>query len=523
MNSQPMQAYWQEVVGFVKSLPERIDCAKGLLFLFVVAFGSLLLGLSIAGQLNFLIMFGTVVLAAIFLYIWKNYIHTAQDIREWTQRIRAGDLRAQIESLPKGEFAETIQDLHFVGEMLQSLSRDAETQLQQHTNHMARKTQSLSMLYDVASSINISRNNEDLLSRFLHMMTEMVDARAAAVYLLKDIDQTELIAHIGADEALFEGQARLPIQKDIPSDGEESEHIKASVLACDTPVCKLHFGQRDTSILAIPIQYRGKILGAYNFYLDAANLNDSEDIEGLFASIGRHLGIAVEKSRLDEEATMLSIMRERTHIANELHDSLAQTLTSIRFQVRVLDETLHQGDEAQAWQELERIEASISEAHTEIRELIAHFRDPVANLSLTDSVEQVVERFRLANDEIHVFFQNEWALQALPQEMEFQVLRIIQEALTNIRKHSEANTVRIMMRGSDDGIYKVLIEDDGVGFDQPTSSGHSGEHIGLNIMQDRATRIGGHLAVESEPGEGVQLMLEFAYPVVSNNQKQANI
>ena len=99
-------------------------------------------------------------------------------------------------------------------------------------------------------------------------------------------------------------------------------------------------------------------------------------------------------------------MRERTHIANELHDSLAQTLTSIRFQVRVLDETLHQGDEAQTWAEMERIEAAINEAHTEIRELIAHFRAPAVVADLISSIEQTIDRFRQVNDEIQVFFQN---------------------------------------------------------------------------------------------------------------------
>jgi len=89
-------------------------------------------------------------------------------------------------------------------------------------------------------------------------------------------------------------------------------------------------------------------------------------------------------------------------------------------------------------------------------------------------------------------------------------LRIIQESLTNIRKHSDAENVRIMMSTPAPGRYMVLIEDDGVGFSKPQKSIHSGEHIGLSIMRDRAKRFGGEFTIESEPGEGTRNILEFS-------------
>ena len=227
--------------------------------------------------------------------------------------------------------------------------------------------------------------------------------------------------------------------------------------------------------------------------------------------MGRHLGIAVEKARLDEEANALSIMRERTNIANELHDSLAQTLASVKYQVRVLDETIHQGDESATWQELERIESTIDEAHTELRELIAHFRLPIGERNLVVSAEQVIERFQQDAEGMHVFLQKEWPDTKLPPQIELQVLRIIQEALTNTRKHSGASTVRVLMRGDDKGHYTVLVEDDGIGFSEQHKQNSAGEHVGLSVMEDRASRIGGTLCIETEPGEGVQVRLEFDY------------
>ncbi|MEM7304129.1 MAG: ATP-binding protein [Pseudomonadota bacterium] len=483
--------------------PSTLLIAGALLgFVLIIAgifFKSLFPWLTLAAGLTFI---------AVFWSLWKTYIQPVHQLKQWTQMIRAGDFKAHFDSYPNGEYHNIFKELQFIAEMLRSLSRDAESQLLQHTAHIGQKTRSLSILYDVASSINLSRSVDSLLSQFLHTITELIDAQASVAYLLKD-QEVELLTHINANEELIAANANQCLTS-------SSGTLKIELIKCNAAIKDKYFNQQDIYLLVVPLQYQETLLGAYNFYLNKSSLEDFDNYAELFTSIGRHLGAAIEKSHLDEEATTLSIMRERTHIANELHDSLAQTLTSIRFQVRVLDETLHQEDEAQTWAEMEKIEAAINEAHTEIRELIAHFRAPAIVANLISSIEQTIDRFRQVNDEIQVFFQNEWADISLPAETEFHILRIIQEALTNIRKHSDASHVRIMLSSHADGQCAVLIEDDGVGFSEPQTSLHGGEHVGLSIMGDRARRFGGSLNVESEPGEGTRIVLEFE----CNNQTE---
>ena len=466
-------------------------------------------GILFTALFPWLIVAGTVILAYTFWKLWVIYVKPVNQLKHWTQMIRAGDFEAQFSEHPKGDYQGIFKELQFIGEMLRSLSRDAESQLQKHTTHIRQKTRSLSILYDVASSINLSRSVDSLLSQFLHTITELIDAQVSVAYLVDD-QEVELLTHINANEELV----RINARQCLASTASGTLNIK--LIKCSDSIKNKYFDGQDIYLLVVPLQYQETLLGAYNFYLRRSSLDDFDDYVELFTSIGRHLGAAIEKSHLDEEATTLSIMRERTHIANELHDSLAQTLTSIRFQVRVLDETLHQGDEAQTWAEMEKIEAAINEAHTEIRELIAHFRAPAIVANLISSIEQTIDRFRQVNDEIQVFFQNEWDDISLPAETEFHILRIIQESLTNIRKHSDASNVRIMLSSHADGRCSVLIEDDGVGFSEPKTSLHGGEHIGLSIMGDRARRFGGSLNVESEPGEGTRIVLEFE----CNNQTE---
>ncbi|MCY3803311.1 MAG: histidine kinase [Gammaproteobacteria bacterium] len=426
----------------------------------------------------------------------------------WTQKIRAGELAARIPDFPESELSELSLEINFVAEMLESLSRDAEIQLQRHTEHIARKNKSQKTLYDVVTSINMSRNVHELLTHFLHTMKELVDARGAVVFLETKKNTYSLIAGTGIESTLKDKPPFLP--ESMP-DSNEQQTVPIRVVACPLQISRAIFDGERLSVLVIPLQYRGKVLGVYNLYIEEDKFkNDGENRE-LFTSMGRHLGIAVEKARLDEEAKALSIMRERTNIANELHDSLAQTLASIRYQVRVLDETIHQGDEAATWQELERIESTIDEAHTELRALIAHFRLPIGERSLTVSVEQVIERFKQDSDGVQVYLQKEWPDTMLPPQIELQVLRVIQEALTNVRKHSEAGTVRVLMRGDEEGQYTVLVEDDGIGITDLENQNPAGEHVGISVMQDRANRIGGTLTVDGEPGEGVQVRFEFNY------------
>ena len=202
--------------------------------------------------------------------------------------------------------------------------------------------------------------------------------------------------------------------------------------------------------------------------------------------------------------------KERDRLSGELHDSLAQTLASVRMQVRLLDATLQRGDEAQAWQELEKIQDGLEEADRELRELIEHFRAPVDEGGLAPALERAVERFRRACPEVRALLQTRWEGLELPDEAEFQLARVAQEALANVRKHARARTVRVLLAGdAASGHCRLLVEDDGVGFKTPAADAADGGHIGLGLLRDRAARLGGRLQIESEPGEGTRVALEF--------------
>jgi two-component system nitrate/nitrite sensor histidine kinase NarX len=444
--------------------------------------------------------------------VQKGLLEPLRHMRTWAQRMGNGDLSARIPVPPGGgECARLARDINSLGEEFKLLSWDMESQVNKQTERLAQKTRSLQLLYDVAASINMSRDLDELLTCFLHTLIEVVHAEAGTVRLLTDDGSMRLVASSGLGRESAEQERLVPVNRCLSGMGalEGTVVRQASVQPCDPRVGQSFLDAENMEMIAVPLQYRGKTLGVYNLFGHRNGMIMREDLTELLTTIGQHLGMAIEKAHLDREATRLSIMEERTQIAHELHDSLAQTLASMRFQARMLDDNVEGGDALLARRQVTKLKNTLDEAYAELRELIAHFRAPLDKRGLGRALEGLIKRFRNETG-MHTLFQRSCEALDLPADLEMQVLRIVQESLANIRKHSQAQTVRVLIKCEPAGEFHVLIEDDGVGFDERVMDRTgAGEHIGLSIMQQRARRLGGEFKIESEPGEGTRVMLDF--------------
>ena len=247
-----------------------------------------------------------------------------------------------------------------------------------------------------------------------------------------------------------------------------------------------------------------------NLFIKESSLKEDEDLIVLLTSIGQHLGMAIERTRLEKETERLYRIEQRQLLAHELHDSLAQTLASLRFHAHILGEDVSAGDNKALRKNIAEIEKTVDIAYRELRDLIARFRLSVDEPGLIPSVQAIIQRFK-EESEIQAYFDNDLEGIHFSEDTELQVARIVQEALNNVIKHSNAKTVRIMMKRANDNECRVLIEDDGKGFSTGESRTESSEHLGMIIMQERAARIGGKLSVESEPEDGTRLELLFRH------------
>jgi len=493
-----------------------ISLLVGLLILLVliatISFSAL--PASVPGSLSvYLPWFSTaaIVLVVILAFtVWQVLLDPMLRLCKWADLMRGVNLDARVNVDHRSDFYELANDINMLGNMINQLSRETEIQLQKHTDYISRESQSLAILYDVASSINLSRDINELFQKSLDSLCQNLRARAGVIRQISDSSKLEVVAIYGDVNKLFLDNVNnlLPYRASSEQSFRGPEKLSSTIILDPAETGDDEMLQ----VITVPMLYRDNRSGVINLFFSQSENTDLDNYNELLLSIGQHLGTALDRYRLDEDESQLLLLQERTRLSHELHDSLAQTMASLRIQVRILDEIFHSGDEPGIWDQLERVEYTIEQANNELRELIGQFRIPMNKRGLISSIEESIQQIHQETD-IQIYLQNEWATQVLPANIELQVLRIVQECLTNIRKHSQAGSVRILLRAlRAGGGHYILIEDDGIGFDETNIEPVGGQHLGLSILRDRTAQINGEITIDSEPGDGTRVTLQFDYP-----------
>ena len=464
-----------------------------------------------------LVCFGTYLVITIHRRIKQNLLKPLVQMRNWAYAMQDGDLTAKIPLPDQGEFLKLAIVINDLGDSMYSLSQELDEKVKEQTQRLEQKSKTLEILYEVAATSNSAHDIEELLQNYLFTLFNLVKASAATVRTITDDNKFRVIGSVGIDD-IDEQERSVAIERCLCAQDFENHVICCDVnrQLCGNLLSRSVQLPDDACTIVLPLQYQNRALGIYHLYMPEINIDAEPELKNILTNIGQHLSLAMETARLDNESKRLHIMQERTMLAHELHDSLAQTLASLRFQVNLLEKTLQESGSATAKSEVELVKNGLDEANNELRELLAHFRIHMDERGLIPATEALIERFENESG-ISVFFQNHCPDLKLPPIQEVQVLHIIQESLTNARKHSQANNIRILIRQSADDHYHVLIEDDGIGIDNFNIKGQPGEHVGLSIMRERARRINGKVNIESETGEGTRIELDF--PISSSNLK----
>ena len=452
-----------------------------------------------------LLVFGVSVIFLLLRRVYREVIKPMDSVRDWAARMRAGEYSAELSTPIKGEFAGLLQDLSEMGRWYKEIALEGDDRFSDQVRQMARKTRLLEILYDIAATINVSRDLHEVLVRFLRLSADIAHARAALVRLATNDGDMLLVDAVGLDKSQFE--ERLPMSDVIPG-----RHTRVKSVYVTSPEASRDFTEfckQDEALecIVIPLLYQGDIMGAYHLVVDQKTSSLSYDMHELFTSIGYHLGMAVHKAQLDSEAKKQTIFRERLTLAHELHDSLAQSMVSLRFQCKALDDSIERSNLESASKEVVKLRAGVDRANIELRELLAHFRAPIDERGLVPVLTDLLKKFR-EESQVLVFSQFDCDDPRPPMHIQRQVIRIAQEALANVKKHADAHILRLLLRVSEQGDYYLLIEDDGHGF-EGQATGNAGEHVGLKVMRERAEHINAMLGVESEPGEGTRVELSF--------------
>ncbi len=214
------------------------------------------------------------------------------------------------------------------------------------------------------------------------------------------------------------------------------------------------------------------------------------------------------EARNVESQRALATLQERDRVARELHDSLGQVIGYAKMQAQAARELIARQQWHQADQHLAQLVAVAQDAHADVREYILGTRsNGSAENEFLPSLEDYVGRFRATYGIAATLDSSpELAGLALDPMVGAQLLRIIQETLTNVRKHARARQVRIGLSVRD-GEAEAVVQDDGEGFDPSRLESAEATTFGLRFMRERAHEVGGTVSVHSAPGEGTRVVV----------------
>lgn len=294
--------------------------------------------------------------------------------------------------------------------------------------------------------------------------------------------------------ALAQGQSQV----DPPADGERS-----------TPWYCMTIGDLVRATAIVPLNLDGDVVGGLWVGRRKEDRFSTADLSGL-ERLGAQAVIAVEHAYMTARVQSMAIMDERARIAREMHDGLAQILGYLGVEMQALEAMVKQSSPAEVIDEIRKVRENIRLAHQDVRENILSLRTTLsADVGVIAALEEYVEEFGLQSSiQAHLKCDLSSPLRLSPMA-EAQMVRIIQEALANVRKHADAKNVQVHLSKTDTCLL-VSVADDGVGFEASPGKGH----YGLLTMRERAESVDGGLTVTSFIGEGTQV--ELWLPVIEN-------
>lgn len=438
-------------------------------------------------------------------------------LQQAVQKLSDGDLSTRVEIDSKDEFGALSRGFNEMAGKLQDLYQTLEQKVREKTHALEANNSHLAALYEVTSFLHQSHNLEQTCEGFLRRIMALVQADAGSVRLLDPdrgkIDEVVQIClpqllhaqsqcervndcycgqAVQQEQAVIHVFARPPENSALP--GADVSSIAASAL------CQI---AGFASIAVFHIRYSQHNAGVFTLFFRQPRRMQPQE-QNLLEALGIHLGVAIENTRLEARDRQLAVMEERNLMAQGLHDSIAQSLSFLNLQVQMLESALAAGEQEQAHENLAFIRTGVQESYEDVRELLLNFRVRINKQELPQAVRTLLDRFeKQARVGTHLDMTGD-GLPLDPQQ-QLQVIFILQEALSNVRKHAQASRVDVRICNEEDFVMGIV--DDGRGIDMDAVAARKARHVGLSIMQERARRIHADIAIAARPEGGTIVTL----------------
>jgi len=420
--------------------------------------------------------------------------------------VREGDLGVAVQPTSSDEFGALAEGFNSMAGELRALYRNLEARVAAKTAELHDQRERLQSLYEVSTLVTHAPALPDLAQGFVTRVRAALHADAAA---LRWADQASGAFVMLAGEGLPDNLSRDEqcIRVGDCHCGVRPNQIGAQVIPITllaAPGERLCREAGWSTVVTVPIRLKDRLLGELDLFFHARyTLSEPERV--LLDALTAHLASGIENLRVNALEKETAVAEERGFLARELHDSIAQSLAFLNIQVQLMRAAMERSDRTAMARVLAEIDLGLKESHGDVRELLMHFRTRTNAEDIEPALRTTLRKF-----EHQTGIPTELAMhgQGLPlaPDVQVQALHIVQEALSNVRKHAGAARVWLEVWRQPNWVFEV--RDDGTGFDaHPQGAGET--HVGLRIMAERAERLGAQLSIESQRGQGTRVRLSL--------------
>jgi two-component system nitrate/nitrite sensor histidine kinase NarX len=451
-------------------------------------------------------MLGMAILGvAVLLYTGNLFIlMPVRQLKQAIEKIQLGDFSVRVEHVTSDEFGTLAEGFNGMAENLQSMYLYLEHKVAEKTAELEEKHERLESLYEVTALVAKATSLDELAQGFTKSITRIARADAVALRWSDQANQRYLmLAAHGLPSAMVD--AELCIDKGDCYCGPATPLVGVRVIPIQSmsmPSLQHCAKAGFETVVNIPVHLHDRLMGEIDLFY-TARISPSLAERSLLEALSSQLASAMENLRLNALEKEAAISQERHLLSRELHDSIAQSLAFTKIQVQLMRAAVQSGQSDDIKQVLEEIDLGVRESYANVRELLLHYRTRANTEDIEPALATTLRKFEHQSGMKATFTMQGQGL-PLPPDLQIQVLHIVQEALSNVRKHARASQVWLEVRQQPE--WRFEVRDDGLGFN-PINDQLDETHVGLRIMSERAQRIGAKLTITSTPGRGSAIVL----------------
>jgi signal transduction histidine kinase len=377
---------------------------------------------------------------------------------------------------------------------------------------LERQNRELLALHTATQDVHADLALEKVLQRVVDQACSLLDAGYGAISVITDQNRIESFVTAGISDELRARIGPPPVGHGLLGVVlNEGQRLRIPDLMTDSRAHGFppHHPPMH-SLLAVPVVCQGPFRG--NLYLAEKQgaPEFSEEDEETLIRFALTAAIAIDNAYLHQRLNTLAVAEERLRIAHEMHDGLAQVLAYVNTKAQAVKEYLRTGRPDEAAKHLDQLASAAREVYGDVRESIIGLRNAaIPGRSLGDALHDYARTWE-AQHGIPVRVSVDRRVR-LSDNAELQLQRIVQEALTNVRKHARARQVEVSLEQEEARVVAV-VRDDGLGFNPEELGRAELPRFGLSTMRERGQSIGGTVHLDSSPGQGTRLTVEIPSP-----------